>query len=65
MNISDLQKIVSQLTPDELVAFSNWFQEFLADVWDRKIEADILAGKLNDAARHTDADFEAGRYTSL
>jgi hypothetical protein len=29
--------------------------------WDQRIEADILAGRLNAAGRRADEDFEAGR----
>ena len=28
-----------------------WFEEFLAEQWDRQIEADILAGRLEAAGR--------------
>ena len=44
MSIEELQTAVSQLSPEELGRFSEWFQEFLADQWDRQIEDDILAG---------------------
>lgn len=40
-------------------------EEFLADQWDRQIEADILAGRLNAAGDQADKDFEAGRCTPL
>jgi hypothetical protein len=37
----------------------------LADAWDRRIEADIKAGRLDEAGRRADADFEAGRCKPL
>jgi hypothetical protein len=42
-----------------------WFEEFLADAWDRQIEADIATGRLEDAGLKADADFDAGRCTPL
>jgi hypothetical protein len=51
-------------TPAE-VHLSHWFEEFLADQWDRRIEADILAGRLEAAGRRADEDFESGRCTPL
>ena len=42
-----------------------WFEEFLAEQWDRQIEADILAGRLDAAGRGAEEDFEAGRCTPL
>lgn len=50
MKIEELQFAVAQLTAEELDRFSRWFfEEFLADQWDRRIEADILAGRLDAA----------------
>ncbi len=42
-NIEELQSAVAQLRTEELERFSRWFEEFLAEQWDRRIEADILA----------------------
>ena len=65
MSVDGLQTAVSQLSVEELSRFSEWFEEFLAEQWDRRIEADILAGRLDAAGRRADEDFEAGRWTSL
>ncbi len=65
MSVEELQAAVAQLPAEELDRFSQWFEEFLADQWDRQIEADILAGRLDAAGRRADEDFEAGRCTPL
>ena len=65
MSVEELQSAVSQLPAEELDRFSRWFEEFLAEQWDRRIEADILAGRLDAAGRRADEDFEAGRCTPL
>ena len=57
--------MVSGLTADELALFAQWFDEFRAEQWDRQIEADVLAGKLDAAGKRADDDFESGRCTSL
>jgi len=41
---------VQALGPDELAAFRKWFQEFDAAAWDRQIEDDVRAGKLDALA---------------
>src|SRR5688572_16994949 len=46
MSTEEIQSAVSQLSTEELARFSDWFEEFMADQWDRRIEADILAGRL-------------------
>ena len=65
MNLQELEASVEQLPPRELEAFSKWFDEFLAEAWDRRIEADIAAGRLDAAGHLADEDFVAGRCTPL
>jgi hypothetical protein len=65
MSVEELQEVVSHLSPEELSRFSAWFQEFAADEWDRRIEADVAAGLMDEAGRRADRDFEAGRCTPL
>ena len=65
MSTQDLQAAVSNLSPDELARFSAWFEEFIADQWDRQIETDILAGRFDAAGQRAGEDFRAGRCTPL
>lgn len=65
MSLDELEAAVSHLPAEELAAFSRWFEEYLADAFDRRIEADIQAGRLDEAGRRADADFEAGRCKPL
>jgi hypothetical protein len=65
MSLDELQTAVTHLPGEELAAFARWFEEYLADAWDRRIEADIEAGRLDEAGRRADADFEAGRCEPL
>jgi hypothetical protein len=65
MSLDELESAVSHLPAEQLSAFAQWFEEFMAEAWDRQIEADIKAGKLDEAGRRADADFEAGRCKPL
>jgi hypothetical protein len=65
MSVEELQAAVAQLPAEELDRFSQWFEEFLAEQWDRQIEADILAGHLDAAGRRADEEVEADRCTPL
>lgn len=65
VSLQELESAVTQLPSEELTAFARWFEEYLADTWDRRIEADIKAGRLEEAGRRADADFEAGRCKPL
>ena len=48
--IEMLEKEVQDLSRDELASFRNWFAKFDAVAWDRQIESDIEAGKLEKLA---------------
>ena len=65
MSVDELESTVSRLSRDDLARFSDWFENFIADQWDRQIEADIAAGRLDAAGKKADEDFEAGRCTPL
>ncbi|MGA3169805.1 MAG: hypothetical protein ABSE62_02225 [Chthoniobacteraceae bacterium] len=65
MNIQEIESAVAGLSPNELVLFAEWFENFVADEWDKQIEVDAKAGKLDHLARQADQDFEAGRCTPL
>ena len=65
MSLNELETAVTHLPAEELAAFARWFEGFLADAWDRQIEADVQAGRLEEAGRQADADFEAGRCEPL
>ena len=65
MSVQELENAVSQLSPEDLARFTEWFGDYKADEWDRQIEADALAGRLDALGRQADEDFEAGRVTEL
>ena len=65
MSVDELENAVAALPPDKLAKFRAWFEEFAADAWDRQIEADINAGKLDKLADEALADLKAGRTREL
>lgn len=65
MSVQELESAVSNLSKEELATFSQWFEEYLADEWDRQIEADARAGKFDAMGARARADYEAGRCTPL
>jgi len=44
--VEQLVKRIRNLTPRDFAEFRAWFLDFEARVWDRQIEADVKAGKL-------------------
>lgn len=65
MSVQELESQVTRLSKPDLAAFAQWFEDFVADAWDKQIETDIANGKLDHLAKQADAHFEAGRCSSL
>jgi hypothetical protein len=60
-----LEQSVSALSAEELVEFRRWFSEFDAAAWDRQIERDVKAGKLDTLADEALRDHAAGKSTEF
>ncbi len=45
--LEEIEQKIQKLPPDELAKFRAWFTEFDHLLWDRQIEADSKAEKLN------------------
>ena len=65
MSVEEIESVVSSLPAAELTRFSQWFEEFMAEQWDRQIEQDMLSGRLDAALKRADDHYEAGRCTPL
>ena len=65
MSVQEIEAAVSRLPPDQLNRFTEWFDEFRSDEWDRQIEADANAGRLDGLIREAEADIAAGRVRPL
>lgn len=63
--VEEIERAVERLTPEEMAAFNGWYEEFKADAWDRQIEADTKAGRLDWLADEARADVAAGRIRDL
>lgn len=65
MSLAELEKEVQMLPPGEFAAFTRWFEEYTANLWDKQFERDVAAGKLDQLGRKADAAFQAGQCTEL
>lgn len=45
--VEAIEREVEKLSREELAAFRDWFAEYDWEAWDREIEADAAAGKLD------------------
>jgi hypothetical protein len=63
--LEQIEKSVAALAPEELEAFAAWFETFQADLWDRQIEADAKAGKLDKLIAEAKVEIAAGKTRPL
>jgi len=63
--IEEIESAVAELPKKELVRFRKWFVEFEARVWDRELEEDVEAGRLDRLAEEALRDHRSGHSTEL
>ena len=63
--IENIERQIEALSPEELAQFRAWFLEFDWAAWDRQLEADIQAGKLDQLVQKARRDHAAGETTAL
>jgi hypothetical protein len=59
--IEELTNEIRQLSREELAAFRDWFRKYDSNEWDKEIEEDIWAGRLEGLANKAIEDHKAGR----
>ncbi|QSJ15405.1 hypothetical protein JYQ62_26685 [Nostoc sp. UHCC 0702] len=64
-SLNEVELAVSQLSPEDLAAFRAWFAEFDTAAWDKQIEKDVVAGRLDALAEKALKHLREGRCTDL
>ena len=63
--IDNIEREIQKLSPPDLARFRKWFVKYDAEAWDREIEEDAMAGKLDALADVALKAFEAGECTEI
>lgn len=63
--VESIESQIQELSPEELEALRDWFAKFDAEAWDRQLEADVKAAKLDALAERALGDHLARRSTKL
>jgi hypothetical protein len=57
--VEEIESAIQKLPPPQLTQLSQWFEDYLEQTWDARMEADARAGKLSrfkeEAARAREA----------
>ncbi len=61
----EVESAIKQLPEGEIRALANWLQDYLDEMWDRQIEADLAAGKLADLIARAEADIATNNVRDL
>ena len=64
-SVKEIEEAVSKLSPEQLSDFRAWFAEFDAEAWDRRLDQDVAAGRLDGLADEALRDLREGRCTDL
>ncbi len=63
--VESIEQQIKALSPEELAQLRAWFDEFDWALWDRQLERDVAAGKLDVLAEKALRDHAAGKTTPL
>ena len=63
--LDQVESQIQGMSLEELEEFRQWFARFDAEKWDRQIENDALAGKLDSLAAQALRDHKNGISTNL
>jgi hypothetical protein len=61
--LAQLEDAIRQLSDVDRTAFRAWYAEFDAEEWDRQLEADAAAGKLDWLVEEARRENREGRCT--
>lgn len=64
-NIKSLEAAVQALPPSALAEFRCWFADFDSNAWDRQLEADATAGKLDALLAEAVDDYKSHPHRQL
>jgi hypothetical protein len=63
--VHEIEQAIRGLGPEDLAALREWFAAFDAERWDRQLEQDVAAGRLDKFAKEALRDRSEGRCTDL
>jgi len=63
--VEAIERDVIQLSANKLAEFREWFLEYDASEWDKKIEIDAKTGKLDALAAEAISEFKDGKVQEI
>ena len=63
--VEQIESRIKSLSPGDLAELRAWFADFDAQAWDRQIEADSVAGRLDGLVEESMSEYKAGKSRAL
>ena len=63
--VQEIETAIQKLKPQEIREIADWLQELREELWDKQIQADAKAGKLDKLMEEAKPDYLAGRCKPL
>ena len=60
MSVTEIEAAITNLSTNDLAELSKWFRDYQEKLWDKQIEDDLEAGRLDAVLSEVDAEYEAG-----
>ena len=64
-NRLEVESAIKQLPESEVRSLANWLQDYLDEMWDRQIEADLASGKLDRLSAQAEEDIATNNVRDL
>jgi len=63
--VQDIESAIENLDDHSLGQLSGWFEDYVAEKWERRFADDVNAGKLDKLGEAADRAFEQGKCRPL
>ena len=63
--VQEIETAIQKLKPQEIHEVADWLQELREELWDKQIDADAKAGRLDKLMEEALEDYRAGRTKPL
>lgn len=60
MSVKEIETAITQLSPTELADLMAWLAEYHAQEWDKQIEENLEAGRLDALLAQVNDEYDAG-----
>ena len=60
MGVKQIERAITELPVKDLAELMSWLEDYHAQVWDKRIEEDLEAGRLDALLAEVDEEYKAG-----